>query len=699
MKDSENSKLSGTHDELITDLQCRLDQETRELKKLKDDLQAEINRRTAAEALLRQSEEDYRNVVRNSLDSIFIIQDLKIVYGNPALTDLVGYTNEELIGTPFEGYVHPEDRESVKKRHRKRLLGEPTDNEFNLRLVTKNGETVWGHIRVAKSFTWQGKPATLAFITDVSEQKITELALKESEEKYRVFIEKMPFGFSQSRILLDENNQPIDFEFLDVNESFLKSTKLKKEQVVGIPIARSFPEAWEIMPDIAKVSGRVALQGETYQGELYFKTFNKWFEINSYSTQPGYLNMVYSDITQKKRAEEASEKSNAYLEYSLNSALNGVLLVDLDYRLTFVNPAFTELFGIEQSEVIGKTVMELAPKLLCDKKAVSIQEGILELMEFGKPVNGVEVEVNLTDGSTIPVSFSAAAIRDQKNRILGVVAFLKDITERKRTQELMIQTEKMMSVGGLAAGMAHEINNPLGGMLQGVQNISRRLSADLSANKKDAQQSGLDLDRLSEYVKRRKIDETLAGILTSGQRAARIITNMLQFSRQSESKHCPNNINRLIDEVLELSANDYDLFKNYDFRKVKIIKSYDETMPEVPCTKTEIEQVVLNLLQNAVHAMMETAKIRVPQLVIRTSCNEHSVRIEVEDNGPGLSPDIQKRIFEPFYTTKEVGKGTGLGLSVSYMIITNNHKGSVEVISEPDQGARFIVRLPLQRIS
>jgi len=697
MKNNENSTTSEIQDKLIADLQNRLEEKTRELKTAQTDLQAEKNRRTVAEDVLKQSQEDYRNVVENSLDSIFIIQDKKIVYGNPALADLTGYANEELIGTLFDGYVHPEDREIVKERHRKRLMGKPVAKEYNVRLVVKNKETVWGHLRATKTFTWRGRPATLTFITDVTEQKATEQALRESEEKYRVFIEKMPNGFSQSQIILDENNQLVDFEFLDVNESFLKSTKLKKEQVIGIPVLNLFPELREIMPDMAKVSERIALQGESFKREMFFKTFNKWFEVNGYSTQLGYFNLVYSDITQKKRAEEASENSKAYLESSLNSALNGVLLVDLNHHFTFVNPSFTDLFEITKSEVVGKTVLELSNRLLPHKEAVWIQEGVLKLMKYGEPVHGIEVEVNRKDGSLIPISFSAAAIRDQKYRILGVVVFLKDITERKRTQDLMIQTEKMMSVGGLAAGMAHEINNPLGGMLQGTQNIIRRLSSDLSANKKDAQESGLDLDRLAEYIKKRKIDEMLTGILTSGRRAARIITNMLQFSRQSESNLCPNNINRLIDEVLELSANDYNLFKNYDFRKIKIIKDYDESVPEVSCTKTEIEQVILNLLRNAVHAMVETAEIRVPQLIIRTGTDGHTVHIEVEDNGPGLDPDVQKRIFEPFFTTKPVGKGTGLGLSVSYMIITNNHKGTMEVISEPDQGARFIVRLPLQR--
>jgi PAS domain S-box-containing protein len=696
MNNNESSSTNETQSKLITDLQNRLAEKTRELNTVEENLQSERDKRTAVEALLAKSEENYHNVVENAHDVILILQNEMIRYCNSAITDMTGYSKEELTNSHFDFLINPDDRDIVMERHRRRLRGETVEIEYTIRFITKNRETVWGRVKAAKTLSWEGHPATLAFISNITEQKETEIALRESEEQYRVFIEKMPNGFSHSRIILNENQQSEDFVFLDVNESFLRSTKLKKEQIVGIPVNQAIPELREIMPDVAKLCERVALQGESYQGELYFKTFDKWFEINVYSVKPGYFNIVYSDVTQKKRAEEASEKSKAYLEYSLNSAPDGVLLLNSDYCFTFINPAVADLFGISDSEIIGKSFLELAPRLLPEKKADWIHQGIRQQLQSGIPVSGLEIELHRPAGSKIPVSFSAAAIRDRKNQIIGVVAFLKDITERKRIQELMIQTEKMMSVGGLAAGMAHEINNPLGGMLQGAQNIMRRLSPDLKANQRDAKESGVSLERLSEYIERRKIDDMLAGILSSGQRAARIITNMLQFSRQSESNLCPNNINQLIDEVLELSANDYDLAKKFDFRKIKIIKEYGENLPEVVSTKTEIEQVILNLLKNAVYAMMKTAEIRLPRLVIRTGIEKQMVRIEVEDNGPGLNPDVQKRIFEPFFTTKPMGEGTGLGLSVSYMIITNNHKGVMEVNSEPGNGARFTVRLPIQ---
>ncbi|MBU2644342.1 PAS domain S-box protein [bacterium] len=702
-KEKPDPAMTDTHSSVITaqnreieDLKHRLAETTEALRTTHTDLLQEQEKRATIETQLKKSEENYLNVVENALDSIFIVQDGMIKYCNQALIELTGYTWEELSTRSFDFIIHPEDREMVSDRHQRRLLGENVKKEYTLRLISKTGQTIWAYLRAAKIVTWQDQPATLGFLTDVTERITTERALKESEEQYRLFIEKMPNGFSQSRVILDENNQPVDFTFLDVNEIFLKSTQLKKEDIIGIPITTVIPEVLELKPDLTEVSGRVALQGDNFQGELYFRTFDKWFEVNSYSTRPGYFNTIYTDVTQKKRAVEASEKSKAYLEYSLNSAPDGVLLIGPDLRFTYVNPAFTQLFGINAEEVLGKMPLELAPDKLSEKTARWIQEGIIEQMQSGKSKSGVEIELNHRDGSTIPASFSAAAIRDQQDRIIGEVVFLKNITERKRTQELMIQTEKMMSVGGLAAGMAHEINNPLGGMLQGTQNVIRRLSPDLAANRKNADEIGLDLDRLATYIKKRKIDQMLAGIIASGERAARIITNMLTFSRQSESNLCPNDINQLIDGVLELSANDYDLTKKYDFRKTALIKEYTPNLPLVPCTKTEIEQVILNLLKNAAHAMMETSQIRSPRILIRTCLEDQTVRIEVEDNGPGLNPEIQKRIFEPFFTTKPVGKGTGLGLSVSYMIITNNHKGSMEVTSQPGKGALFVIHLPLQ---
>ncbi|MEJ2041253.1 MAG: ATP-binding protein, partial [Desulfosarcinaceae bacterium] len=138
------------------------------------------------------------------------------------------------------------------------------------------------------------------------------------------------------------------------------------------------------------------------------------------------------------------------------------------------------------------------------------------------------------------------------------------------------------------------------------------------------------------------------------------------------------------------------LKKKFDFRHIRIERRYDPDMPQVPCAATEIEQVVLNLLRNAAQAMVEHGACREsPAITLRLYKNDKMAVIEVQDNGPGLSEQAMKRVFEPFYTTKDVGVGTGLGLSVSYFIVTNNHNGTMEVRSEPGRGANFIVCLPL----
>jgi len=173
---------------------------------------------------------------------------------------------------------------------------------------------------------------------------------------------------------------------------------------------------------------------------------------------------------------------------------------------------------------------------------------------------------------------------------------------------------------------------------------------------------------------------------------------MLRFSRKSESHTEYVALDLVFDQVLELAASDYDLKKNYDFKRITIQREFNPDLPPVPISVLEVEQVLLNLMKNAAQAMYEASTPN-PQIWLRTRRDQDFVVIEVEDNGPGMLPEVQKRIFEPFYSTKEVGKGTGLGLSVSYAIITNNHNGRLEVHSQPGNGTCFIIRLPLLRHS
>ena len=275
---------------------------------------------------------------------------------------------------------------------------------------------------------------------------------------------------------------------------------------------------------------------------------------------------------------------------------------------------------------------------------------------------------------------------------LGAVIRIDDVTSQVKVEEIMMQTEKMTSIGNLAAGIAHEINNPLGSILQGAQNITRRVDPSLAENNRVAEELGIDVVKIQQYMEKRKIIEFLQGVREAGERAAKIVSNLLKFSRKTTSEKAIASFNDVVEQALLLVKTDYSLKKQMDFKRIKIEKSYDAEVPPIYCCMMEIEQVVLNLLKNAAQAMASQTR---PQAIhLSLSKKGEMVQLIIADTGPGMDEKVCKRIFEPFFTTKPPGEGTGLGLSVSYGII-ENHQGTLEVTSKIDEGTQFIICLPI----
>ncbi len=279
------------------------------------------------------------------------------------------------------------------------------------------------------------------------------------------------------------------------------------------------------------------------------------------------------------------------------------------------------------------------------------------------------------------------------NGVDGAVIRIDDVSEKVHMEETMIQSEKMVSVGGLAAGMAHEINNPLAGIIQNASVMLQRLDGDLPVNQKVAEQVGLDLTAMHAYLDQRDVLEMLRNVIGSGKRASKIVKDMLTFARKGNLQAVTTTAPELLDTTVELAQNDYKLKKEYDFRKIEIRREYQPDLPSIKCEIPKIQQVIFNILRNGAEAMHG---IDNPQFTLRASSSDNShVQIEIEDNGPGIPKEIKSHLFEPFYTTKDIGKGTGLGLSVSYFIVTEGHGGEMMVESDPGSGACFIIRLPL----
>jgi len=277
--------------------------------------------------------------------------------------------------------------------------------------------------------------------------------------------------------------------------------------------------------------------------------------------------------------------------------------------------------------------------------------------------------------------------------IQGGVIMIGDVTDQVRLQEVILQTEKMISLGGLAAGMAHEINNPLGIVAQAAQNVQRRTSTELAANRVAAEAAGISLEGLQRYLEARGVHQFITDIRGAAARAAVIVTNMLEFSRRSPSAMVAVDLAEVLERAVVLAGSDFDLRKHYDFRRVRIVRNWAQSLPPVQGVVIELEQVFLNLIKNAAQAM-SLAGHDDPRITLSISQEDKYAVVVVEDNGPGMDEATRRRVFEPFFTTKDPGVGTGLGLSVSFSIITGTHKGTISVHSSKGGGAAFTIRLP-----
>lgn len=392
--------------------------------------------------------------------------------------------------------------------------------------------------------------------------------------------------------------------------------------------------------------------------------------------------------TKVKDRENKIKEVQSYLSSIIDSMPSIIISVDKYLVITQWNIAAEEISNISADEAYGQKLVDVLPNIIMDTRLLqeSIETKQVKYMRK-KPLFGPESKT-FQDITIFPLIAEEAG---------GAVIRIDDVTDKVMMEEMMVQSEKMLSIGGLAAGMAHEINNPLAGMMQTANVINNRLidKLDLPANKKAAAEAGVSTEAIAKYMQIRDIPRMIQTIKDSGKHAAEVVANMLAFSRKSDHNKSTIAVGELIDKTLELAVTDYDMKKEYDFKQIKIEKELNADIPPLVCEQTKIQQVLLNLLRNSAQAMQESGAEK-PTIIIRSNASPdgEKIQIEIEDNGPGMDEETSRRIFEPFYTTKDVGKGTGLGLSVSYFIVTENHGGKISVSSEKGIGTKFLISLP-----
>ncbi|MCK5099643.1 MAG: PAS domain S-box protein, partial [Desulfobacteraceae bacterium] len=404
------------------------------------------------------------------------------------------------------------------------------------------------------------------------------------------------------------------------------------------------------------------------------------------------INTLNKEIFEHRKAEIALKEVQTFLTNIINSMPSVLVGVDTQGKVTQWNKTAEQLTGITASTAHGKTLSDVFPQMESQMKEIAESIRTREIKQEQKISRSSEDGTRYEDVTIYPL------IADG---VEGAVIRVDDVTEKVRMEEMMMQSEKMISLGGLAAGMAHEINNPLAGMMQNADVMASRLgkNIDIPANLKAAKAAGTTMEAIQNFMEARGIFHMITIINESGKRVADIVGNMLSFVRKSDTSVSSHDPIELMDKTLELAATDYDLKNQYDFKTIEILKEYEDNLPMIPCERAKIQQVLLNILRNGAQAMQEAVEKNngyKPQFILRflREINTNMLRIEIKDNGPGMDEKICKRVFEPFFTTKPVGAGTGLGLSVSYFIITENHSGTIDVVSEPGKGATFNIRLP-----
>ncbi len=404
-----------------------------------------------------------------------------------------------------------------------------------------------------------------------------------------------------------------------------------------------------------------------------------------------YKNKMEEEVGNRTKELEDSKEEllrlRNFLANIINSMPSVLVGVDNEFNVTEWNKTVAQTTGISFDEAKGKPIIDVFPQMASeiDKISESITKREIKLIQK-KPRQSKDRTI-YEDIIIYPLI---------TNCIDGAVIRIDDVTEKVRMDEMMIQTEKMMSIGGLAAGMAHEVNNPLTGIMSAVKLMKIKFSASSPKNIQFAEDLGISLDSIEKYLEIHNVDKMLKTILDSSERVLKVIKNMLRFSRKSDSVFESQNICSLLNETVDLARNDFD------FRYIEIVREYEENIPDFFCEEGEIKQVFLNIFKNGAQAMKEKYDEssedtgESAKFFLRIHKHEGNIQIEIEDNGPGIPDNILRCIFEPFFTTKEKGVGTGLGLSVSYFIITEIHKGTLSAESTVGKGTKFTIELPLK---
>ena len=645
--------------------------------------------RNRTEQELQRSEAHFRAVTESASDAIITIaQDGTIVDWNHSAQRIFGWEAVEILGQPASQLI-PAEYHPI---HEGTLPGMQPANRFGaagktseMDAVHKNGNRFPVEISISEWETDQGRFST-AILRDISDRKQAELALRDEKERYRSLYDNVPVGLYRTtpdgHILLANTflvnmlgyNSFEDLAQHNIGQDFRRRLE-QKEWIQGYEESITRKDGFELY---VRESGRL---------------------IRDSYGQPLYYEGTIEDITEI----HATEQQNRRLVATVEQASEAMALSDSDGRVLYFNPAFQKMFQIDTKRSSNEYIYALTGLTL----QPSEWQAILRAARSGRVWKG-DIHTHQPDGISLEIKMIISPVSSpEMGKITGLGFVMSDVTQEKVAEIQSRQSQKMQAIGHLAAGIAHEINTPtqfIGNNLQflqdGFQSIltlvsSCQQSLNLVPSSPEVTQaierihaieSEIDFEFLTSELPA-AIDGSIKGI----ERISKIVSAMKEFSHPGNHEKVFTDLNHAIENTLVVTRNEWKY-------NSEIVTALDPDLPQIPCLVDEFNQVILNLITNAVDAIREAQAKNPPgmkgMIRISTTLEEPWVCVRISDNGTGIPEAIKERIFDPFFTTKEVGKGTGQGLSISYDVVVNKHGGTITFETESGTGTTFIIRIP-----
>lgn len=627
----------------------------------------DITDRKRMEEELKKSEEQVRLAFTNAaIGKGIMALDRRLLQVNPAACRMFGYTEAELLSRTTQEITHPDDVAKSDEFIRRLLDGREDSGSLEKRFLHKDGRTVWVLATATVVRDPEGKP--LYFITeaqDITERKKAEEALKESEERFRNLCTQAPvmlMAFDPSGCVRDVSN------------CWLETMGYARDEVVG-------REGWSFITPDSRERLRKAIEENRRRKESVIRNL-PLRAIRKDGTTVDLLNTsvaqlgddgeargaicVSINLTDLRRAEEALRESEERYRALVEHSPDAIMVLDAETgRFVDANARAEKLFGYPRERLLTMGPLDFCPQHqangrpsceVAEAETRKVLEGGTSVFEF------THVD---SAGREIACETRLSRLPAAGRKLVRVT--ITDVTELKQLEEKVRHADKMAAVGVLAAGVAHEIGNPLLALSMAAQSLERRTCDDYTQKK---------LALIREHI----------------DRISRIVRQMNDLARPGSRQKADCDVNQVVQRAVEVVR--------YDSRSKNSEVRYElaECLPPVEAVEDELTQVCINLALNAFDAMAANPPDRPRRLTIRSEASGPVVRVSFQDTGAGVPGEIRSKLFEPFFTTKQVGKGTGLGLSVSYRIL-QEHGGTLRLDEDAAPGARFVFELPRRALS